>query len=321
MSDEDLELDDGVEEVADVTDDEATDDYLNEILTESQERTEEPDEFVKNKEGVTGDEWKEEEQKRLEAQIKEERKQENKRNAERRIREKQAKQAAGDEGEDQSEGEKRLEDGDLDKAELEQVRGRNEFLEKQMQIAAPVMDYLVQNQMGQQEIELGVDFVNHWRTDKVGCVKKLLTALEKEGIDVGQILTHDDSQLRVMQGVNQRMQPVMRQREQEQRMAESKNLLDGFLSEYPDAWNHLEEITGVMKEAGIRNPYDAYFRLRRAYTKNNQSWFGDEPVIQEVEPVPSVVSQRANAYGEYQPQNYSSIDDVVEAETRKLFRS
>ena len=221
MSDEDLELDDGVEEVADVTDDEATDDYLNEILTESQEHTEEPDEFVKNKEGVTGDEWKEEEQKRLEAQIKEERKQENKRNAERRIREKQAKQAAGDEGEDQSEGEKRLEDGDLDKAELEQVRGRNEFLEKQMQIAAPVMDYLVQNQMGQQEIELGVHFVNHWRTDKVGCVKKLLTALEKEGIDVGQILTHDDSQLRVMQGVNQRMQPVMRQREQEQRMAES----------------------------------------------------------------------------------------------------
>lgn len=321
MSDEDLELDDGVEEVADVTDDEATDDYLNEILTESQEHTEEPEEFVKNKEGVTGDEWKEEEQKRLEAQIKEERKQENKRNAERRIREKQAKQAAGDEGEDQSEGEKRLEDGDLDKAELEQVRGRNEFLEKQMQIAAPVMDYLVQNQMGQQEIELGVDFVNHWRTDKVGCVKKLLTALEKEGIDVGQILTHDDSQLRVMQGVNQRMQPVMRQREQEQRMAESKNLLDGFLSEYPDAWNHLEEITGVMKETGIRNPYDAYFRLRRAYTKNNQSWFGDEPVIQEVEPVPSVVSQRANAYGEYQPQNYSSIDDVVEAETRKLFRS
>ena len=321
MNDEDLELDDGVEEVADVTDDEATDDYLNEILTESQAREEEPEEFVKNKEGVTGDEWKEEEQKRLEAQIKEERKQENKRNAERRIREKQAKQAAGDEGEDQSEGEKRLEDGDLDKAELEQVRGRNEFLEKQMQIAAPVMDYLVQNQMGQQEIELGVDFVNHWRTDKVGCVKKLLTALEKEGIDVGQILTHDDSQLRVMQGVNQRMQPVMRQREQEQRMAESKNLLDGFLSEYPDAWNHLEEITGVMKETGIRNPYDAYFRLRRAYTKNNQSWFGDEPVTQEVEPVPSVVSQRANAYGEYQPQNYSSIDDVVEAETRKLFRS
>lgn len=321
MSDEDLELDNNVEEVEDVTDDESTDDYLNEILTESQERTEEPEEFVKNKEGVTGDEWRDEEQKRLEAQIKEERKQENKRNAERRIREKQAKQTTGNEGEDQSEGEKRLEDGDLDKAELEQVRGRNEFLEKQMQIAAPVMDYLVQNQMGQQEIELGVDFVNHWRTDKVGCVKKLLTALEKEGIDVGQILTHDDSQLRVMQGVNQRMQPVMRQREQEQRMAESRNLLDGFLAEYPDAWNHLEEITGVMKETGIRNPYDAYFRLRRAYTKNNQSWFGDEPVTQEVEPVPSVVSQRANAYGGYQPQNYSSIDDVVEAETRKLFRS
>lgn len=318
----DDELENQVEEVEDVTDDEATDDYLNEILTESQEQPEEPEEFVKNKEGVTGDEWKEEEQKRLEEQIKEERKQENKRNAERRIKEKQAKQAAADEGSDESEQEKRLEDGDLDKAELEQVRGRNQYLEQQMSIAAPVMDYLVQNKMGKQEIELGVDFVNHWRTDKVGCVKKLLTALEKEGIDVGQILTHDDSQLRVMQGVNQRVQPIMQQREQEMRMAESKNLLDGFLAKYPDAWNHLEEITGVMQKTGVRDPYDAYFRLRRAYQNNNQSWFGDEQIIEEVnEQVPSVSSPRANAYDNYQPQQYSSIDDVVTAEARKFFRS
>lgn len=318
----DDELENQVEEVEDVTDDEATDDYLNEILTESQEQPEEPEEFVKNKEGVTGDEWKEEEQKRLEEQIKEERKQENKRNAERRIKEKQAKQAAADEGSDESEQEKRLEDGDLDKAELEQVRGRNQYLEQQMSIAAPVMDYLVQNKMGKQEIELGVDFVNHWRTDKVGCVKKLLTALEKEGIDVGQILTHDDSQLRVMQGVNQRVQPIMQQREQEVRMAESKNLLDGFLAKYPDAWNHLEEITGVMQKTGVRDPYDAYFRLRRAYQNNNQSWFGDEQIIEEVnEQVPSVSSPRANAYDNYQPQQYSSIDDVVTAEARKFFRS
>ena len=318
----DDELENQVEEVEDVTDDEATDDYLNEILTESQEQPEEPEEFVKNKEGVTGDEWKEEEQKRLEEQIKEERKQENKRNAERRIKEKQAKQAAADERSDESEQEKRLEDGDLDKAELEQVRGRNQYLEQQMSIAAPVMDYLVQNKMGKQEIELGVDFVNHWRTDKVGCVKKLLTALEKEGIDVGQILTHDDSQLRVMQGVNQRVQPIMQQREQEMRMAESKNLLDGFLAKYPDAWNHLEEITGVMQKTGVRDPYDAYFRLRRAYQNNNQSWFGDEQIIEEVnEQVPSVSSPRANAYDNYQPQQYSSIDDVVTAEARKFFRS
>ena len=318
----DDELENQVEEVEDVTDDEATDDYLNEILTESQEQPEEPEEFVKNKEGVTGDEWKEEEQKRLEEQIKEERKQENKRNAERRIKEKQAKQAAADERSDESEQEKRLEDGDLDKAELEQVRGRNQYLEQQMSIAAPVMDYLVQNKMGKQEIELGVDFVNHWRTDKVGCVKKLLTALEKEGIDVGQILTHDDSQLRVMQGVNQRVQPIMQQREQEMRMAESKNLLDGFLAKYPAAWNHLEEITGVMQKTGVRDPYDAYFRLRRAYQNNNQSWFGDEQIIEEVnEQVPSVSSPRANAYDNYQPQQYSSIDDVVTAEARKFFRS
>ena len=308
-----------VEEVGDVSGDAETDDYLNEILTQSQEVEEDKPEFDKNKEGVTGDEWKEDEYQKTAEQIKKER---NKQNAERRIREKQAKQSAEDEGSDQSDGEARLEDDQLDKAELEQIRGRNQYLEHQMSVAAPVMDYLVQNKMDMASVELGVDFVNHWKTDKVGCVKKLLTALEKEGIDVGQILTHDDSRLRVMQGVNQQMAPVMQQREQERRYAESKNLLDGFLAKYPDAWNHLEEITGVMQRTGVRNPYDAYFRLRRAYTNNNQSWFGDENVIEEVEgDMPSVNSQRANAYGEYQPQKFSSIDDVVAAEAKKFFRS
>lgn len=314
-----MEEEDLIEEVGDVSGDAETDDYLNEILTQSQEVEEDKPEFDKNKEGVTGDEWKEDEYQKTAEQIKKER---NKQNAERRIREKQAKQSAEDEGSDKSDGEARLEDNQLDKAELEQIRGRNQYLEQQMSVAAPVMDYLVQNKMDMASVELGVDFVNHWKTDKVGCVKKLLTALEKEGIDVGQILTHDDSRLRVMQGVNQQMAPVMQQREQERRYAESKNLLDGFLAKYPDAWNHLEEITGVMQRTGVRNPYDAYFRLRRAYTNNNQSWFGDENVIEEVEgDMPSVNSQRANAYGEYQPQKFSSIDDVVAAEAKKFFRS
>ena len=314
-----MEEDNLIEEVDDVSNDAETDDYLNEILTESQEVEEDKSEFDKNKEGVTGDEWKEEEYQKTAEQIKKER---NKQNAERRIREKKAKQSSEDEGTDQSDGETRLEDDQLDKAELEQIRGRNQYLEQQMSIAAPVMDYLVQNKMDMASVELGVDFVNHWKTDKIGCVKKLLTALEKEGIDVGQILTHDDSRLRVMQGVNQQMAPVMQQREQERRYAESKSLLDGFLAKYPDAWNHLEEITGVMQKTGVRNPYDAYFRLRRAYTNNNQSWFGDENVIEEVEDdMPSVNSQRANAYGEYQPQKFSSIDDVVAAEAKKFFRS
>lgn len=314
-----MEEEDLIEEVGNVSNDAETDDYLNEILTQSQEIGEDKPEFDMNKEGVTGDEWKEDEYKKTAEQIKKER---NKQNAERRIREKQAKQSAEDEGTNQSDGEARLEDDQLDKAELEQIRGRNQYLEQQMSVAAPVMDYLVQNKMDMASVELGVDFVNHWKTDKVGCVKKLLTALEKEGIDVGQILTHDDSRLRVMQGVNQQMAPVMRQREQERRYAESKNLLDGFLAKYPDAWNHLEEITGVMQRTGVRNPYDAYFRLRRAYTNNNQSWFGDESVIEEVEDgMPSVNSQRANAYGEYQPQKFSSIDDVVAAEAKKFFRS
>lgn len=71
-------------EVGDVTNNEKIDDYLNEMLTESQEPDlSTADEFEKNKEGVTGDEWEDEEFERLHKQIKEEqeaaRREENKR--------------------------------------------------------------------------------------------------------------------------------------------------------------------------------------------------------------------------------------------------
>ena len=88
-----MEEDNLIEEVDDVSNDAETDDYLNEILTESQEVEEDKSEFDKNKEGVTGDEWKEEEYQKTAEQIKKER---NKQNAERRIREKTVFRRRGD---------------------------------------------------------------------------------------------------------------------------------------------------------------------------------------------------------------------------------
>lgn len=295
---------DDIEVVDDVTDDKATDDYLNEILTESQEAKEEPEEFVKNKEGVTGDEWKDEEKERLEKEIKEE----NRRNAERRIREKKEKEEEKD----------YVPDEELEAAELENVKEQYEEMSKRMEVAAPVMDYLVQNKIGQEELQLGVDFVNHWRADKIGAVKVLVKALEQQGIDVGQILEHDDRQFEVMNKVNQQMRSVYEERDVARREAESRKVLDGFLTKHPDAWEHLEEITQVMQRTGVRDPYDAYFRLRRVYRNNNEPWIETDMVEEEIEP--QVASPRADTYGSYQPTNYDSIEDVISAETRKYFR-
>lgn len=302
MDNEDYENED-IEVVDDVSGDEATDDYLNEILTESQPIEEEPEEFEKNKEGVTGDEWKDEEKEKLVKDIKEE----NRRNAERRIREKKEREAEEEE-----------EQPSLAESELESIKERYEEMGKKLEVAAPVMDYLVQNKIGEQELQLGVDFVNHWRTDKIGAVKVLLGALEKEGVDVGQILSHDDTKLRVMDGVNQQMRPIMQERDAMRREAESRQLLDGFLNKYPDAWEHLEEITQVMQRTGVRDPYDAYFRLRRVYLNNNQPWTEEEDISQVSEP--TIASPRAETYGSYQPTSYGSIDDVVASEARKYFR-
>ena len=307
MEDEDYE-----EEVVDRAEgaDDDTDDYLNEILTESQENEEETDEFVKNKEGVTGDEWKDDEKERLLKDIKAE----NKRNAERRIREKRER-----EQQEEDDEETEFEELDVDAEELRTVSERNQWLEQRLNVAAPVMDYLVQNQIGQNELQLAVDFVNNWRTDKIGTVKKLLTSLESSGIDIGTIITHDDSQLRVMNEVNQRMQPIMQQRAAEQRYVESKKVLDNFLDNNPDAWEHLEEITEVMRKSGIPDPYRAYLNLRRVYSQNNQPWFAEEEIMPKEEPIPEVSSPSVN-YAERVPERYNDIGDVVSSEARKFFR-
>ena len=77
-----------------------TDSYLDEMVAESDdEDTDQEPEFNKNEEGVTGDEWKEDEAKKSLEEIKEQ----NRKNAERRIKNKQKRQQEEQESEEEDE--------------------------------------------------------------------------------------------------------------------------------------------------------------------------------------------------------------------------
>lgn len=262
------------------------DTYLDEIVSESEPVEEEKEDFEKNSEGVFGDEWKKDEYNKITERIKRER---NKKNAERRIKEKEGKKAKAEEvKETQTEvDEKPVEETEevkteqpkeksLDTQQIEFLQSRLKEATDKVNMYQPVIDFIQQNKLDKESLSIGADFVRFWKADRVGCVKKLLTVLEKDGIDLDKIMLHYSKDIDVENEVHRRMQPYMQQQEVAQRQAQSRQILDGFLNQYPDANEHLGEIAEVMRMTGSKDPYDAYFRLRRAYEANNASWFANQ---------------------------------------------
>lgn len=268
-------VDNKIEEV-----DEKTDKYLDELVSDDQPEDDDAPEFDKNEEGVTGDEWKEEESKKALEEIKEQ----NRKNAERRIKAKQKRQ----EEEQEEERPQRLEDDQLDAESARVYRERFEVADQYIKDNQETLSLVHDLQLTPQKIQMGNQFVEKWSRDPIALTKELLTYLEGRGIDISQIYDHqvDNTQMRVDAEVNRRMQPIVQERMQVQAQQQARQVLDTFLGRYPDAEEHLGEIVEVMRRANLRDPYDAYDRLRRVYAKNNVSWFGDEP--EEEEPVPQI---------------------------------
>lgn len=303
-------IDDAVEDNGKLDDvNEDTDAYLDELVDDTEPEQEEPEEFEKNAEGVTGDEWKEEESKKALEEIKEQ----NRKNAERRIKAKQKRQQEEEDDEPQ-----RLEDDQLDAESARVYRERFEVADQYIKDNQDTLNLVHNLQLTPQKIQMGNQFVEKWSRDPIALTKELLTYLEGRGIDISQIYDHqvDNTQMRVDAEVNRRMQPIVQERMQAQAQQQAREVLDQFLGRYPDAEEHLGEIVEVMRRANLRDPYDAYDRLRRVYAKNNVSWFGDESV--ESEPAVPQISGRSRVPVQ-QDRAPTSVLDLVRMNAKRYF--
>lgn len=316
MDNEDLELDNNVEYLEDVADDSGVDDILNDIMTESQPIEPEEDEFDKNTEGVTGDEWEEEAEKDLLEKIKRER---NKANAERRLAEKKAKQQEGEEEEtEESEEEEEEAPEEVAVKEADYFREKFEAQEEKLKVFEPIAQMLYENKVDQNSLRIGVDFINSWRKDPVNCAKTLLQTLEKSGIDLDTVLLHEPKGYDVEREVNRQVSPLLMQQQQQAQAEKSRRVVDDFIGRYPDAEDHLGEIVEVMQKMNSRDPYDAYFRLRRVYKDQNIDWIPRREVYNE--PVQTRVPMSSKAQTFIEEPVPTSIDDLIRQETDKYFR-
>lgn len=293
---------------------ESVNNYLDEIVADSEPDEVEVDEDEKNEEGVTGDEWKEEAIKKTKDDIKEQ----NRKNAERRLKNKAKKQEEDSEEDEDGEEDSFLSDDELDSEAAAVYRERLAVAEDFIEQNRELLHTAHELQMDANKLRMGSQFIEKWTKDPVALTKELLTFLETKGIDITQVYDHqiDDKQQMIEAEVNRRMQPLMQERMQQESVQRARQTLDQFLGRYPDANDHLGEISEVMRRANLRDPYEAYDRLRRAYIKNGVSWFGNEPE-EETGLEPSLGGKaRATIVETKQP---SSALDLVRMNARKFF--
>lgn len=121
------------------------------------------------------------------------------------------------------------------------------------------------------DIQTGLELVRQWKKSPADTMKFLLTQAKSYGINVEGVNSGVDAAA-INQMLDQKLQPFIQereQREQERQIQEkAKRTYDDFMSKYPDAINHTDELAYLYK----RNPnmsLDAiYYQLRNHYAEN-----------------------------------------------------
>jgi hypothetical protein len=121
------------------------------------------------------------------------------------------------------------------------------------------------------DIQTGLELVRQWKKSPADTMKFLLTQAKSYGINIDGVNSGVDAAA-INQMLDQKLQPFIQEREKREQerqiQVKAKRTYDDFMSKYPDAINHTDELAYLYK----RNPnmsLDAiYYQLRNHYAEN-----------------------------------------------------
>ena len=125
--------------------------------------------------------------------------------------------------------------------------------------------------LSHEDIGLGMELIRQWKKSPKDTINFLLTQAKSYGINVDENGSSDMAAINQM--LDQKLQPFLQERElrdkQIQARQNAENIYNNFMSKYPDAKNHVDEIAYLYK----RNPNQSldaiYFQLQNYYLRNN----------------------------------------------------
>ena len=125
--------------------------------------------------------------------------------------------------------------------------------------------------LSHEDIGLGMELIRQWKKSPKDTINFLLTQAKSYGINVDENGSSDMAAINQM--LDQKLQPFLQERELRDRQIQARqnaeNIYNNFMSKYPDAKNHVDEIAYLYK----RNPNQSldaiYYQLQNYYLKNN----------------------------------------------------
>ena len=125
--------------------------------------------------------------------------------------------------------------------------------------------------LSHEDIGLGMELIRQWKKSPKDTINFLLTQAKSYGINIDENGSSDMAAINQM--LDQKLQPFLQERELREKQIQARqnaqNIYNNFMSKYPDAKNHVDEIAYLYKKNPNQSLDAIYFQLQNYYLRNN----------------------------------------------------
>jgi hypothetical protein len=154
---------------------------------------------------------------------------------------------------------------------LPQIRQEYENMTAKINSYNEVFKSMQMGDLSTEDIQLGMELIRQWKHSPKDTINFLLTQAKSYGINVDENGSSDMAAINQM--LDQKLQPFLQERELREKQIQARqsaeNIYNNFMSKYPDAKNHVNEIAYLYKKNPGQSLDAIYFQLQNYYLRNN----------------------------------------------------
>ena len=154
---------------------------------------------------------------------------------------------------------------------LPQIKQEYENMTARINSYNEVFKSMQMGDLSHEDIGLGMELIRQWKKSPKDTINFLLTQAKSYGINIDENGSSDMAAINQM--LDQKLQPFLQERELREKQIQARqnaqNIYNNFMSKYPDAQKHVDEIAYLYKKNPNQSLDAIYFQLQNYYLRNN----------------------------------------------------
>lgn len=154
---------------------------------------------------------------------------------------------------------------------LPQLRENYTVMQNKVKAYDEVFKTMNAGDLSTDEIQTGIELIKQWKKSPQDTMKFLLTQAKSYGINVEDAKSDIDMSA-IRQMIDEKFQPFVQERERALRTQQIKQsaakTYNDFMTQYPDAKNHIKEIAYLLRKNPNMSLDAIYYSLRSHYAEN-----------------------------------------------------